>query len=323
MRMQTGWFGMRWFRNYPNVFVLETTNRCNLKCRMCPSHGFPEIRTREEGDMPLERFCEIIAGISRFVRNKRFPHAFIVPQGAGEPFLHPDFLSMLESIKNHSNLKFGFMTNGLLLDKNLSHRLLDLKPDEVGFSIHGFDRESYLENTAVDGWSTVMENLKYFSSQARKNQKKVPFIRVQTMDFDYSKKKNFIDIPLQYADELVLQTIRSSSGRQYDLPSSEKKATRKPCHRIVSPLTIGWNRDVYLCCEDWHGEKILGNLDEISLERVLERRREYIKLHRRGKYDDISLCRDCDCWREPSVKISKPGGMEIIQSPLWKRIRKS
>jgi len=322
--MQVGWFGLRRLRTYPNVFVVEPTNRCNLTCNICPAHGFPDIKTREQGDMPLERYCEIIETISKYLTRKGFTRGFVVAHGAGEPLLYRDYIAILLHIRKQGNLKFGFLTNGIRMMESMAAQILETGVDEVGFSINGIDRKDYCRNTGVDAWDQCIENLKTFWRLANGRFPDVPFIRVQTMVFEHSDENmaSFIRWALNYSDEVVVQTVRSRTGRQIVPDLHQDSGRRSPCHRVVSPLTIGWNRDVYLCCEDWHGEKVLGNLDEISMGRILTRRREYIKLHRRGRYNDIKLCRDCQNWREPAVKTTIRNGLEELRSPLWCRYRK-
>ena len=45
-------------RNHPEVFAIESTNYCNLRCVMCP-RGEPDIMERDLGNMSDELFQKI------------------------------------------------------------------------------------------------------------------------------------------------------------------------------------------------------------------------------------------------------------------------
>lgn len=69
----------------PKQVIIEVTNRCNLKCRYCPSL---EDSIIPKGDMSLDMFKSIV--------DRMDFEATVIPWMNGEPFLNKDYLEMLQ-----------------------------------------------------------------------------------------------------------------------------------------------------------------------------------------------------------------------------------
>ena len=100
---------------HPKQFILEATNRCNLQCRYCPSvdnDGFPV------GDMDVDLFKSIVDRIAA-----ESPESTVIPWANGEPFLHPQYLGMMEYL-NNKGLRFYVTTNLTIWRENVLRELL-------------------------------------------------------------------------------------------------------------------------------------------------------------------------------------------------------
>ncbi len=100
---------------YPKQIILESTNRCNLECKYCPSvcnDGFPS------GDMSIEFFKSIVDRIS-----EESPKSTVIPWANGEPFLHPHYLEMMQYL-NSKHLRFYVTTNLTIWREDVLRELL-------------------------------------------------------------------------------------------------------------------------------------------------------------------------------------------------------
>lgn len=88
----------------PKQIIIETTSRCNLKCKGC----YRELdKTRyPDKDMDLALFKSIIDQVAKW-------KPVIVPFSIGEPLLNPLFGVMLGIIYKHG-LHYNFSTNGTI-----------------------------------------------------------------------------------------------------------------------------------------------------------------------------------------------------------------
>lgn len=108
----------------PTWIQIETTNRCNFSCAMCPRslHKLPAI------DMPMERFVAIME------RLPLPPAGLITLFGLGEPLLHAEIFTMIGDVKRRG-LRAAFTTNGVLLSDEVNGRILDSGLDYLRISV--------------------------------------------------------------------------------------------------------------------------------------------------------------------------------------------
>ncbi|MFP3869122.1 MAG: radical SAM/SPASM domain-containing protein [Desulfobacteraceae bacterium] len=122
-------YATNYYSSYPKAIVIELSNRCNLKCRMCWFHGENGIGDRYRG-------AEIeTAEVLRFFKEMA-PYKPKIYLGGSEPFIRDDFMLLLEYLKSH-NFPVSFATNGTLLDAAKIKKLTEIGVDDIKFSIDG------------------------------------------------------------------------------------------------------------------------------------------------------------------------------------------
>lgn len=106
---------------------------CNLNCSICFRHGWID---EELGMMDMSVFNSFASQINDipFVEEIFFG-------GMGEPLFHPDICNMLKSFS--ADIKKTLITNGSMLDKDKSKKLVEAGLDELWISMDGFCKESY------------------------------------------------------------------------------------------------------------------------------------------------------------------------------------
>lgn len=103
-------------RQFPSRLFVETTTRCNLKCRMC---------VKQSGDGGI---CEGDISPAVFAAlEPALPHVeALVLNGIGEPLLHPGLEEFIRRAKElmPAGSWVGFQSNGLLLDNDRADSLV-------------------------------------------------------------------------------------------------------------------------------------------------------------------------------------------------------
>lgn len=113
----------------PMEILLEITNKCNLRCKMCWLWGEHGVGDRYSGlELNRNEIFELIDELSNFK-----PTLTIT---GGEPFVRSDLIDILRYIKSN-RMKVRILTNGTLLDDKKIQELCEIKVDEVVFSIDG------------------------------------------------------------------------------------------------------------------------------------------------------------------------------------------
>jgi MoaA/NifB/PqqE/SkfB family radical SAM enzyme len=131
------------------VYV-ELTNGCNLNCATCMRN----VWGVETGCMSWGTFERILAGIHSL---QPAPEIFF--GGYGEPLSHPDCLEMVARAKA-LGLQVSLITNGILLTKEVSTRLVDVGLDMLWVSLDGASPQSYRDVRLGNALPGILKNLK-------------------------------------------------------------------------------------------------------------------------------------------------------------------
>ncbi len=110
---------------------VEVTSHCNATCTYCPRTVYRHAWLSRQ--LPLETFERLAPALRRT--------RLVFLQGWGEPFLHPELLTMMSMAKG-LGCKVGTTTNGTLLDTQTMYRLVQTGVDVVAFSLAGVDERN-------------------------------------------------------------------------------------------------------------------------------------------------------------------------------------
>lgn len=122
-------------RPWPSRLFVETTTRCNLRCRMCVKETWD--RSVMEGDMEDETFTAL---------EEAFPHLeALVLNGVGEPLLDTRLERFIRRAKvlMPPGSWIGFQSNGMLLDEKRAVSLLNAGLDRICISADALNPETF------------------------------------------------------------------------------------------------------------------------------------------------------------------------------------
>ena len=129
---------------------IEMTTCCNAACIYCPHTLVREWW--QSAHFLLTLFHDLLPS---------FSHTNLVfLQGWGEPLVHPDIFEMVRLCKNRDKI-VGFTTNGILLNKEIIHTIVDLQMDILGVSFAGTTPSTYNRIRKGTDFNTVVASLEY------------------------------------------------------------------------------------------------------------------------------------------------------------------
>ena len=248
---------------------LEVTNRCNAKCVFCGRQwALPPV------DMTLEFFKSIIDQFNKPV--------VVQTQGFGEPLLWPHIVEAVEyaNSKGHHTV---FYTNGSMLTRDLSQRLLDARLDRIIFSIDAHTKERYEYFRQGLKWDKLLENVKMFKwLRDRKTGRPRKFWHHDAVRFNSTlitvrmceTIENMPDLQdiIKFWDERVDIVTHAP---EVDIPSPHELRARPyvdyqrmDCKFPYEYLSVKSNGDVVICCRDWFHVYVIGNLHEKSVAEI-------------------------------------------------------
>lgn len=296
----------------PAVLVIEPTNRCNMRCVMCPQEQQLQV-----GDMSVEVLECIVNQLTQSVKYIQF---YFV----GEPTLHPTLPEMIELIKRNSSAKVEVSTNLVALRRReCAERFLISGVDRVLCCIEGFSEVSHKALRKTGSFSHACNTVHMLADIKRRRRLLVDIIvkcietvhnQGEISDFTaYWQSVHGVTPSVTWMNTWAASMPHLGSIGVHGGPNALYH--RSPCAEIWNKMVIRWNGTVVICCHDWSSQVPLGQIQSSTL---LEIWNGHIingirKEHLNGKFSGI--CWQCKEWSISSEFITdyKLNYEDIIQ----------
>ncbi|MBU0610027.1 MAG: radical SAM protein [Armatimonadetes bacterium] len=299
--------------DFPTSFVIETTSRCNLNCRMCPRRDM----RRPAQDMSPELFGRLIEQMAEHEERFLALHWF------GEPLLHPqilDFIALagerlpyLLSFGRERNAVRGLTlsTNATLLDEDAARGLLASPLTWLGVSVDGSSPETYESLRCGGAFEQVMANVQRLLEMNAASDRELPTIALQVIATEATIPEFAAAVERWQALAQGRANVRvelkpwTDWAGQVVAPELVAPDTRPgflylDCGRLHDTLVIGAGGEIGLCCYDVQADFGLGNAAEQTIAEIW--RGEKLQALRRkmrwGRLAGLPLCRDCAMGRK-------------------------
>jgi radical SAM protein with 4Fe4S-binding SPASM domain len=266
----------------PYTINITPSSVCNFKCSYChlslEENEKLTVKSRQSF-LNLSLHNKIIDDLSFFPQRVKK----ILYCGLGEPLLNKNIADMV-SYANQSGCIEGIdiISNGALLSKKLSDKLIMAGLSALRISIQGLNSEEYKKNANVEiSFEKLLENIRYFF-----NNKKDTILYIKIIDellTSEDKKRRFYDLFGDICDQIhiekMVKTSKSIEFKKFissDLNSTmvgEVLPDISVCPQPFYYININSDGKVYPCgnleylksigdcCEDslisiWQGEKL-------------------------------------------------------------------
>ena len=197
---------------------IEPTNRCNLECRACIRNGWDEPL----GVMGRETFSRIIESLKVF---SPVPKVFF--GGFGEPLSHPDIVGMVAQVKA-LGAPVELITNGTLLTREMSSRLIEAGLDMLWVSLDGATPKGYADVRLGATLPEVLENLSGF-----RDARHLAFPHRPHMGIEFvAMKRNIHELP-------AVLSLGSTLGAQRFLVTNILPYTAEMRNEILYSRSLG------------------------------------------------------------------------------------
>ena len=253
----------------PEVYQIEVTNNCNLRCPTCIREDPRVIRKKGFLNPDL---------IDLMAKRGDFEGSYFVElQFAGEPLLHPD-LSLIIDKLHTARVKVGLSTNGTLIGKKTLPALGKL--DYLTISVDSPIHKEYQElrqaklNDLIKKINLVME------------MPIVPIVDLQAILFKDSRlaklKKLAVDNNWKVTCREVPDCFAAYQGRWFPPePMSEL------CLNPWLSVSVHWDGSVVPCCFAFGRQVVYGDLWVDSLKDIWSKsmtRKALIRRMKKGLY---------------------------------------
>ena len=248
---------------------IESTNHCNLKCKMCPVNS--EMKRKKEF-LDFQLFKKIL--------DENPQLEFILPFQWGEPLLHKQIFDMI-AYARQKHIRTMMTTNGTLLNPEMNRKIVESGLTRLTFSVDGFGDT----HTAIRGFSyeQLKENIIQFKHMRDhlNGEIRIDISMVVFEDSEADVEKYFYEWE-QIADRVQL------------IPRFVPGVRQHKCRELWrGTLVVLSNGLVTTCCADYDGAMIVGDARTERLTDIWNgpKMRMLRRSHVRKRFPGI--CRTC------------------------------
>lgn len=267
------------------LVTIEPYNICNLRCVMCPYRKM----TRKKERMSMRLFKKIVDEAKEFGCTKMTLQAY------SEPLLDPFLIDRIKYIKS-KGMKVGFFTNAVPLNEKMTIKILNSGLDFIKFSVDAGNKEDYEKIRVGGDWDKVKNNIISFYKKRKELKLKKPKISIFMIKQDSNEKniKSHKGFWTGWSDEINISTMDNRAEEKISKSFLEKYGKPYPCF-TPRELTILSNGKLVMCCLDYDGKMVLGDLKTQSLKEVVnsDKFKKILELHMSFQGDKIDMCKNC------------------------------
>lgn len=279
----------------PLTVFIQPTNVCNFRCNFCPE-SLPDYQQRAGfyHRLPMSLYEVIVSELKGWGKIKALKFYM-----EGEPLLNPDLPRMIRIAKDAGVAdRLELTTNASLFNEGTARLLVESGLDYVRLSIYGVDER----HTKITGSRYTAEqiraNVHAFRQVRDAMGSQTPILYAQYLADSPEDEEAFRSQYSDIADEIAIEPRHNWGALDTRLVNIGQQLGRYPKQACPEPfytLAIRANGDVSVCCIDWSGGLIVGNLRDSSLREIWEGEpiRRIQSLHLAKKRDSIPACRNC------------------------------
>jgi MoaA/NifB/PqqE/SkfB family radical SAM enzyme len=270
----------------PEIVQIESTNICNAKCVFCPR----DEMHRRQGVMSFDLFRKIVDECAELGITHVRVHNY------GEPFIDRQLVEKVRYAKQKGIKEVGMISNGSLITDEIARGMIEAGLDAINISVDAGGREVF-ESTRIGlKYDKVIGNIarlvRIRGELGRRRPKLIlSFVR-QSNSVD---EQAFIEHWKNVADKIHITDLHNWAGTL-----NRESDVNYPCYRPWLTFTALWDGRVSLCCADFDGRTVLGDLNTSSIQEIwnaepyTQARRQHLES---GGPD---ICRSCDLPRKDS-----------------------
>ena len=230
----------------PEIVQIESTNICNAKCVFCPRDDMH----RDEGIMDMALFKKIADECAALNITHMRMHNY------GEAFADRLLVDKVRYAKSIGIREVGLISNGSLITERAARGMVDAGLDAINISMDAAGKEVFESTRLGLNYDKVVANVErliQIRDEAGKRRPKLilSFVRQNNS----TEEQAFIAHWRKKADKIHVTDLHNWAGTL-----NQESDVRFPCYRPWLTFTVLWDGRVSLCCADFDGREVLGDL---------------------------------------------------------------
>ena len=270
----------------PEIVQIEATNICNAKCVFCPR----DEMHRRQGIMSLELFKKIVDECAELGITHVRMHNY------GEAFMDRKLVEKVRYAKQKGIREVGMISIGSLISELVARGMIDAGLDAINISVDASGKEVFEATRLGLNYDKVIANIERLVRLRSEGGKRRPKLILSFVRQNNSADEQaFIEHWRSIADKIHVTDLHNWAGTL-----NSESDVNYPCYRPWLTFTVLWDGRVSLCCADFDGKTILGNLNTQTIAEIwnAEPYRNVRREHLESGGPDV--CRACDLPRKDS-----------------------
>jgi hypothetical protein len=271
----------------PEIVQIESTNICNAKCTFCPR----DEMHRRQGVMSFELFRKIVDECAELGITHVRVHNY------GEPFIDRRLVEKVRYAKSKGIAEVGMISNGSLITEAVARGMIEAGLDAINISVDASGREVFERTRIGLNYDKVIANIeRVVRIRGELGKRRPKLILSFVRQNNSADEQAFIEHWRRIADKIHVTDLHNWAGTL-----NQDSDVNYPCYRPWLTFTALWDGRVSLCCADFDGRTILGDLNTSTIRDIWNGpayravRREHLES---GGPD---ICRSCDLPRKDST----------------------
>jgi sulfatase maturation enzyme AslB (radical SAM superfamily) len=273
-------------RRLPEIVQIESTNLCNAKCVFCPR----DEMHRRQGVMEFDLFRKIVDECAALGVTHVRVHNY------GEPFLDRQLVEKVRYAKSRGIAEVGMISNGSLITEEIARGLIDAGLDAINISVDAAGKAVFEQTRLNLDYDTVIGNIRTLARlRAESGRKRPRLILSFVRQNNSADEQAFIDEWRQVADKIHITDLHNWAGTL-----NARSDVRYPCYRLWLTFTVLWDGRVSLCCADFDGRNVLGDLRTQTIAQVWNSPAYRAVRRQHLESGGPEICRSCDLPKKDS-----------------------
>jgi len=270
----------------PEIVQIESTNICNAKCVFCPRDDMH----RRQGIMSVELFRKIVDECAELGITHVRMHNY------GEALLDRRLVEKVQYAKECGIREVGMISNGSLITDKVARGMIEAGLDAINISVDASGKEVFEATRLGLNYDKVIANIERLIALRDERGKRRPKLILSFVRQDNSaEEQHFIDHWRKRADKIHITDLHNWGGTL-----NQESDVNFPCYRPWLTFTVLWDGRVSLCCADFDGREILGDLRTSTIREVWNN--DAYRAARRAHLDHggPAVCQSCDLPKKDS-----------------------
>ena len=270
----------------PEIVQIESTNICNAKCVFCPR----DEMHRRQGVMTWDLFCKIVdecvdLGITH-----------IRVHNYGEPFIDRRLVDKVRYAKQKGIQEVGMISNGSLITDAVARGMVEAGLDAINISVDASGKEVFESTRLGLKYDKVIANIeRLVRIRAELGRRRPKLILSFVRQNNSVDEQAFIEHWRTVADKIHITDLHNWAGTL-----NRESDVNYPCYRPWLTFTVLWDGRVSLCCADFDGRHILGDVNSSTIKEIWNAE-PYVQTRRSHlESGGPDICRSCDLPRKDS-----------------------